>query len=579
MTGDIVMPEEVVMNKRKVFILGLDGATFDIINKMLKQGELPNIKGIMDKGSHGALNSTVLHHSPPAWTSFATGKDPGKHGILGFIQMKENEYGLQIVNGIDNKSSTMWDDLTGEGKKVIVMNIPMTYPPRPVNGILISGLDTPSLDVDFTYPKNIKQEILKNTPNYQINLHLGGYLYNDRRKLKGLDIIHENIENQRKTVLYLMDKYPWDLFAVRFNSPDNVQHQYWAYMDEEHPEYNPRADKRLKDAIFGVYHKLDEVVGEIYSRLNSADVNLIIMSDHGSGPRVGESIFINEWLKDIGLLSRVGKENKSSFRRAVDDTKFLVKGKILSFLLKIIPPHVKAKLTEVIPWAAAKTANYLRFSGLDWSNTRAFMGEVEGIRINLKGKYPQGIVSEKEYEDLRGEIINKARKLRDPKTGNNIFKNVFRREEIFRGDCTKKFPDIILKPNDQYYLTPKFFRRNEKKPGIYLANDMHWRKISGSHRQYGIFIMTGPDIKPGNKINDIDIMDILPTVFYLVEVPISDDVDGKVLYKCFNEDFVKSRKARFKKLDKKAMRDGSDIYSKEEEAELIKSLKGLGYIG
>jgi predicted AlkP superfamily phosphohydrolase/phosphomutase len=207
------------------------------------------------------------------------------------------------------------------------------------------------------------------------------------------------------------------------------------------------------------------------------------------------------------------------------------------------------------------------------------MGEVEGIRINLKGKYPQGIVSEKEYKDLREKIINKARKLRDPKTGSNVFKNVFRREELFKGDCTKKFPDIILKPNDQYYLTPKFFRRNEKKPGIYLANDMHWRKISGSHRQYGIFIMTGPDIKPGNQINDIDIMDIFPTVFYLMEAPISDDVDGKVLYKCFNENFVKSRKARFKKLDKKAMRDGSDIYSKEEEEELIKSLKGLGYIG
>lgn len=573
------MPENVVKNERKVFILGLDGATFDIINKMLKGGELPNIRKIMNNGTHGALNSTVLHHSPPAWTSFSTGRDPGKHGILGFIQMKENEYGLQLVNGIDNKSPAMWDDLTREGKKVIVVNIPMTYPPKPVNGILISGLDTPSLDVDFTYPLNIKQEILRNSPNYQINLHLGGYLYNDKRKLKGLDIIHENIESQRKTVLYLMDKYPWDLFAVRFNSPDNVQHQYWSYMDEGHPEYNPKADKRLKEGIFSVYRRLDEVVGEIHARLEAANSNLIIMSDHGAGPRVGKSIFVNEWLKDMGLLSRIGKENKSSFKRAVDDIKFLIKGRILSFFLKSIPPHIKAKLTEVIPWAAAKTANYLRFSGLDWSNTKAFMGEVEGIRINVKGKYPQGIVPQEAYEDLREKIISEAKKLKEPETGNNVFKGVFRREEIFKGDSTVTFPDIVLKPNDKYYMTPKFFRRNEKKPGVYLGNDMHWRKISGSHRQYGIFMAAGPDVKQGNQVNDLNIIDILPTVFYLLGVPIPADVDGKVLYECFNEDFVKSHKARFSELDKKTTSTGSDIYSNDEKEELMKSLKGLGYIG
>ncbi|RJQ16219.1 MAG: hypothetical protein C4560_09790 [Nitrospiraceae bacterium] len=567
------------MNEQKVFILGLDGATFDIINKMLEQGELPNFRKVMKKGSHCALNSTFLHHSPPAWTSFSTGRDPGKHGILGFIQMANNAYGLQLVNGIDNRSSTMWEELTNEGRKVIVMNIPMTYPPKPVNGILISGLDTPSLDVDFTYPKNIKQEVLQNAPNYQINLHLGGYLYNDKRKMKGLNIIHENIESQRKTVLYLMEKYPWDMFAVRFNSPDNVQHQYWAYMDEKHPEYNPRADRKLKDAIFGVYRKLDEVVGEIYSRLESANINLIIMSDHGAGPRVGKSIFVNEWLKDMGLLSQIGKENKSSFRRLLDDTKFFVKGKILSFFLKSIPPHIKAKLTELVPWAAAKTANYLRFSGLDWANTRAFMGEVEGIRINLKGKYPQGIVAEEEYEKLRDKIISKAKMLKDPETGNNAFKGVYRREEVFKGDCTVNFPDIVLKPNDLYYLSPKFFRRNEKKPGVYLANDTHWRKISGSHSQHGIFIITGPDVKPDNQIDAADIIDIFPTAFYLMGVPVSDDVDGKVLYKCFNENFVDSRKVKFKKSDTKTKSDGSDIYSKEEQDELMKSLKGLGYIG
>jgi predicted AlkP superfamily phosphohydrolase/phosphomutase len=147
------------MSEEKVFILGLDGATFDIINPMIQRGELVHFRKVMESGASGLLNSTLLHHSPPAWTSFATGRNPGKHGIIGFTRMAENGYDLRLVNGNDNPCSTMWHELGGLGKKVIVMNIPMTYPPQMVNGLLISGLDAPSTDVDFTHPISILEDI------------------------------------------------------------------------------------------------------------------------------------------------------------------------------------------------------------------------------------------------------------------------------------------------------------------------------------------------------------------------------------------------------------------------------------
>lgn len=566
------------MNEEKVFILGLDGATFDIINPMIQRGELPHFRKVMESGASGLLNSTLLHHSPPAWTSFATGRNPGKHGIIGFTRMGENGYDLRLVNGNDNPCSTMWHELGGHGKKVIVMNIPMTYPPQMVNGILISGLDAPSTDVDFTHPKSLKEEIFEIAPNYTINLHLGGYLHNDNRRLMGLRLIHDNIESQRKTVLHLMDNYPWDLFAVRFNSPDNVQHQYWAYMDEDHPEHNRGADARLKNAILDVYRKLDRVVEEIHTRLKSMNSTLIIMSDHGAGPRVGKSIYVNEWLQAIGLLGRIGGEDNGSLRRLADDVWFSIRKEILSFLLRTIPPHIKAKLTQLIPWAVSTTARYLRFSGLDWTKTRAFVGEVEGIRINVKGKYPQGTVSHEEYEGIRETIITAAKSLRDPETEKRVFKGVYRREEAFTGPCTPNLPDIILKPHDEYYISPRFFRHRRANPDNFLAYDTHWRRISGSHRQCGIFIMAGPHVREDTQIHGADILDIFPTVFYLVGERCPSDLDGKILYEALRDEFVAKQKAYTKESDSSPKGEDRTVYSEDEEERLLESLRGLGYI-
>lgn len=566
------------MSENRVFILGLDGATFDIINQMLDGGELPNLKRLTEMGSSGLLNSTLLPHSPPAWTSFATGRNPGKHGIIGFTRMRENKYGLQLVNGNDNPCSTIWEELSAQGKNVIVMNIPMTYPPKPVNGILISGLDAPSTDVDFTYPSTLKQEILKIVPDYKINLHLGGYLHNDKRKIMGLRIIHDHIETQRKTVMYLMEKYPWDLFAVRFNSPDNVQHQYWAYMDKGHPEHDAKTDAKLRMAIFDVYRKLDAIVGEICKGLDLNSSTLIIMSDHGAGPRLGKSLFVNEWLHSIGLLERVGGEKRNSLKRIADDMRFLIKGKALSFLLRTIPPDIKSKLAGVIPWLASTTARYLRFSGLDWAKTIAFMGEVEGVRINLKDKYPQGTVSKGEYESIRGTIIAEAKSLTDLETGRRVFKGVYRREEVFDGPCTPNLPDIIIKPDDEYHLSPKFFRRKKKSPGNCLAYDDHWRKISGSHRQHGVLIMAGPHVRENVRVEGADIMDIFPTVFYLLGAVQSPDLDGKVLYGALRDEFIAKQKVRTKKHEISPRDSDSDIYSEDEKKALLETLKGLGYI-
>lgn len=567
------------IQKRKVFILGLDGATFDLIDPFVEEGLLPNLESIMKEGVRAKLNSTILSHSPPAWTSFATGKNPGKHGILGFTKMSPDSYELKLVYGLHNKAKTLWEMLSEKGKKVIVMNIPMTYPPKRVNGLLISGLDAPSTSSQFTYPPELREEILKIAPDYRINLHLGGYLHTDKRRIKALDFIKSAIRARSKVVLHLMNKYQWDFFAVRFNSPDNVQHQFWKYMDEKHPEYKKDSPYILKNAIKSVYQELDEVVKIICDNIDWNDTTLLIMSDHGAGPRTGKSIFVNEWLKSSGYLSKIGEDSKNKLQILFDDAKYILKGKIISFLLKAIPPEMKGFLMKIFPFAASKTATYLRFSSINWSKTKVFAGEVEGLRINLKGKYPQGTVYPEEYESLRNTIIEEIKKLKDPETGQYVFKGVFKREEIFKGDSVDEFPDIILKPEDKYYISPKFFRKRGVIKGNFLSNDTHWRKISGSHRQFGIFIIKGPDCISGKELETVEITDIFPTILYQMGLPIPDDIDGKVTEGAFKKEFLKANPVTFEKVRKYREEKDKDIYSDEDKSKLIDSLKGLGYIG
>jgi len=561
---------------KKVFILGLDGATFNILKPMLEKGRLPTFSRIMKEGSHCELNSTIISNSAPAWTSFATGKNPGKHSISGFTRLLPNSYQLKLLSGSDNRAKSLWELLGEHGKQSIVMNIPMTYPPKKINGILISGLDTPSIKSNFTHPPELKEELLKVVPDYKINLHLGGYLHNNRRRKKAIDIMLSSIRAREKAVLYLMEQYPWDLFAVRFNSPDNVQHQFWRFMDKNHPYYDPDSPEQIKNAIYTVYEELDRTAATILRNLPEG-TTLLVMSDHGAGPRTNKTIRLNEWLQSLGYLS-----SKASQKR-YKNTVYKFMEKTLATLLKRVPPDLKQTLMKVFPDTISKTWTYFRFPNIDWAKTKAFVGETEGIRINLKGRYPQGIVEINEYEPLRDYIIREVKRLKDPETGENVIKHAWKREEIFSGPYVQEFPDIITIPTkDQYNISSRISQKGvEKSPRkTFIAREEHWRKVSGSHRQEGIFIIRGPEIKKNVEIPKSEIMDVFPTVLYLMGLPVPSDVDGRVITKSFLEEIVATNPVRYEDVNNtgKAMKDTQDEYTQEDTDKLVDNLRGLGYI-
>jgi len=562
----------------KVLVIGLDGATFDIINPLIEKDKLPNINILIKQGVCGNLISTIPPLSPNAWTTFATGKNAGKHGIYSFTEQKLNSYEIQFVNSLSRKAKPIWSILSKAGKKVGVINMPITYPPDKVNGFMISGMDTPGKECDFTYPKDLKKHILKKF-DYEIDYSFLGSL-NKYTGQKILDNLYKVEKKRIDVAKYLMNKYEWDFFFIVLVALDRVQHFFWHCMDEKHPRYYEEGAELFRNAIFEMYEKMDSLVGELIDDLEDS-ANIIIMSDHGAGPFDGSVPYLNlnDWLINHNYL-RLKKERKTSVNK-VRDVKINLLRYLRKFLREILPSKMRQKLKSTLPRLHEKFQSHLYFSSIDWTKTWAFASYDEfmarGIRINLKGREPQGIVDPlKEYEDLRDELVEKISCLKHPTTGEPIVKQVFRREELFNGPYLEKAPDLVVLWGESAFFSSvsQYGKRlHQKKEEFKLTNISR----SGEHRLNGIHIISGPNIKKGKKIEKVSIIDLTPTILYLLGHPIIKDMDGKVLTQIFRESYLEKCPIQYKEAADEFPQE-KKTYSEKEEKIIKERLKDLGYL-
>lgn len=286
-----------MQDKKKLLIIGLGGATFDLIDPWIKEGKLPTLAKISKLGIKRTLRTTIPPLTPCAWSSFAAGKNPGKHGIYDFYFINKD---LELdVNTCDKRpGKDFWEILSEHGKKVIVFNVPMTFPPRKVNGIIISGFTTPDLQSNLTYPEGFKNELLRNFPDYQISEKAKfSENYSDQKLF--LNEIKKLTDIQAKVSRWLMKSFDWDVFIVVFNDTDHAQHWYWKYFDKEHPLYEN--NKKFKNAIYEVYNQADRIISDLYYKAAPKNTSLMIISDHGAGQYL-KNVYLNNWLYKKGYL-------------------------------------------------------------------------------------------------------------------------------------------------------------------------------------------------------------------------------------------------------------------------------------
>lgn len=479
------------MSKIRTIVIGLDGAAFRVLDPFMDKGLMPNLKRLKENGSAGILKSTFPPTTAPAWTAFMTGKNPDEHGLFDFRKPLHHTKKRTLVSSRDIKARKIWDILSENEKITGIVNVPMTYPPEQINGIMISGFLTPDKDARMIYPGSLFNDFIENVPGYEIDImHTKNWHFKKCKAI--LKKQGEILSNRIIACKYIMRKLDWDFFMVVLEDMDRIQHVLWNCFEKKYERKH----------IEGYYTFIDSKIGELIDGLEDK-CNIILVSDHGFiGKR--KLFYVNNWLNNIGLFESKKKERSKRFLRKLD----------IFNLRRIMRKTIK-------------TPNLDYSSQIMWQNTKAYSGNWSeyGIYINLVGREPFGIVSNDEYEELREFIIKEISTLSD---GENckIVKRAFKREEMFPGSYTSNIPDILFEVNEDFLIDENV------SYGMDITSEAPEHK-SSSHDENGIIIIHGKNVKSGNEILDANIIDLAPTILSMHDVPVPGDMQGKALVNIF----------------------------------------------
>jgi predicted AlkP superfamily phosphohydrolase/phosphomutase len=549
----------------RVFAVGLDGATLDLIGPWVNEGKLPTFARIMRAGSYGRLRSTIPPVTGPAWASFMTGKNPGKHGVGDFLQRTPGEYRRLPVDATSISGEPLWVTASRGGKKVGVLNVPVTYPAFEVDGFIVSGLLTPGTGERGTYPESLAGELDQAVGGYRVNLD---HFYAQGAAGPFLADLRELVDSRTRAAEYLMSSYDWDFFMVHYIATDWVQHFLWHCMDTSHPRFDKEEAKLYGNAILETYQQVDAALEKLTAGLGE-DTVVVVISDHGFGPFYGY-IHLNNWLLDNGLL--VLKKGAATRLKYLLFRWGVTPSSLYQMLARLTMVKMAFKATKQQRYELMRTL-FLSGKDVDWTRTQAYCaGNVGQVFLNVKGREPSGIVARgREYQELRERLIAMLGQLKDPWTGEPLIEHIYRREEVYAGRYVDQLADILFLPRNLEYGATGL---SEFVSNRIIAPSFGY---SGSHRMDGVFMIKGKVVKPGLDLGEADIVDMAPTILHLLGLPVSRDMDGRVLTEVLDEEFMSQRPVCCMDEDEDSGRAGLGL-SDEEAAEVADRLRSLGYV-
>jgi predicted AlkP superfamily phosphohydrolase/phosphomutase len=437
--------------KRRVFVLSIDGVPYSFLKGQMAQGRWPHLARLVQEGSFARMRSVLPTISSVAWSTFMTGKNPGKHGIFGFVDHRPNSYEVFIPTSVNMTSKTLWEILSEGGKEVVVMNVPVTYPVRPVNGILVSGFLATSLK-KATYPAEIAAQLEQ--MGYRIDADAAQAWESLDKFLEDLRI---TLEKRVQAMFYFMDHQPWDYFHLHIMGTDRINHFMWEHMERGHPQYAP--------AFLEYYRQIDEILGILSNKLDD-DVTFILMSDHGFCS-IKKEVNLSRYLQHRGWLQFEGN-----------------------------PP---TGLQDIHP------------------SSRAYTLIPGRVYLNLKGREPKGGVDPGDYQRVRDELAEVLLDCQLPETGQKVISKVIRREEIYGGGNLSAAADLIAVPYDGFDL-----KADVKKEALAEKT-----ALLGMHTYDDAFLF----VRGRSSVrSDVEIMDLLPTILSLMDLPVPQDTDGRVVW-------------------------------------------------
>jgi predicted AlkP superfamily phosphohydrolase/phosphomutase len=535
----------------RVLVVGLDGASWRILEPLLRDGRVPHLAGLLERGGRAVLDSTMPPLTPPAWASFMTGMNPGKHGVLTFRALDYSRYSSFVERFATSESFahlSIYRALSDAGLRVASVGVPMTYPPFPVNGVMISGTPKVLIEEDTTYPASLPEEVgtfTEKPPRLGRKDDFRGYM------ARYMDAF-------RNAARTLLEQEQWDLFCVVFSNTDWVVHQFWEYYDDTFPTYSPEGAKRYGEVIAEEYERADEGLGELLE-LSGPDTLVIIMSDHGAGPTGYRSVALNLWLAEQGLLARGEGGAKLAGRKArlLEQARLLTPTPVLDYARRFLPDRVKASIS----------AGRLNIGDIRFGGTQAYrvplMPMYDAVVLNIHGRQPEGIVDPGESDALRERLKADLQRLTDPENGSSLVARAWTRDELFSGPYIDDMPDVVIEYAEGYTGGAEL-----ERPLVRPVEEFFLKRDSGFHRQDGILVAAGSIVDAAALPELADITDIAPTILAALGQPIPADMDGRPLPGAVTEGWTLSEQGD-ERLDRR-------LDSIEQE-DIRRSLESLGY--
>lgn len=560
----------------KVLIVGLDGATFDLMLPWIEEGRLPCLQQLLESGAHSRLESTLPPITPCAWSSFMTGKNPGKHGLFDFVEPDPaNPRQFRFTNASCRHGESLWGILSRQQRKVGVVNVPMTYPPEQVDGYLISGLDTPHEHSPFMHPGSIGKELKNEGIKYSIDLQHLGNMRTDARREATLQQIFAAEEARTDALRLLSQRYPADFRMIVYGATDQVQHHFWHYMDSSHDKHDAAGAANFQHAIRDTYEMVDRQMARLLEDCGD-DTIVIVMSDHGFGPMTNVRIRLNQVLEDAGLLTFIQERSAGRVKRALAST-------VDRVLRSTLSSHMKRTIAGMFP-RLRDWFERLDDASVDWDRTQAYVNEAYRSSPAVWINSQEGDAEADNEQKLLEQVEQLLQLLVDPQTGQPLISELVRTADVYHGPYADQGPDLLLSWWKDGFLL------EQSEPGGPADRQVERStepiqggvEFAASHRMDGVFMISGGPALENLEFDGARIIDVAPTVLHLMGHPVPSDMDGRVLDECLDPQFMAEHPVAFEQSDDSdtaapaaAKGDGFT----EDESEMIrKRLQALGYI-
>jgi predicted AlkP superfamily phosphohydrolase/phosphomutase len=531
---------EMRMSMHRTILIGLDGATWTVLDPLMAGGHMPALRALVGGGVRADLRSTPHPLTPPAWTTLMTGVNPGRHGIFDFLRAERRKGGafFTLNNYNDIRAETIWSIVSRSGGRVVSVNFPLMAPPPAIHGAVVPGMLSWKHLRANVHPAQLYDE-LKALPEFDAR-EISWDFEHEKKALQHIpddeaeEWVRWHIRREQhwfKIVQHVMSREPADLVAVMFDGVDKLQHACWRFLDPCLAGRSPSTFEQRMHALCREYFaKLDGFIARIIE-IAGSDARIFVASDHGFGPT--DTVFrVNNWLHERGWLAW---------------------------------PSEDANLQ-----GGVRAAHHVPF---DMVHTRAYAqsGATNGVHIRVSEEPGDGGVPPAEYESFRDQLVRDLRAVRDPDTGQAIVRDILRREDVFPGPHMHRAPDLTLVLFDHGFVS------------VVRTDEVIWKRpnVTGTHYPIGVLAATGPGLRRGARLAEQNILDMAPTLLHSLGLPVPEDFEGRVIADVFDSSWLRGHAVHAAGQTMQVAAEPTapiPAEAAEQDEEIMDRLRALGYV-